>query len=182
MRTVRSSSHVYPSMHWAGCVCVSQHALGRGVSARGEGCLPGGEGCLPGSCVSQHALRQTTPPPLWTEFLTHASETRMHSSRMRTACLLTVPQHALPGGVPAQGVYLPRGVPAQVLLSPVNRMTDSCKNITLPQTSFAGGKYYLAATSLRTVIISLQLWIAGTSSTNQNANYTKQEIFVYNYG
>ena len=24
---------------------------------------------------------------------------------------------------------------------PVNRMTDRCKNITLPQTSFAGGKY-----------------------------------------
>ena len=23
---------------------------------------------------------------------------------------------------------------------PVNRMTDRCKNITLPQTSFAGGK------------------------------------------
>ena len=24
---------------------------------------------------------------------------------------------------------------------PVTRMTDRCKNITLPQTSFAGGKY-----------------------------------------
>ena len=31
------------------------------------------------------------------------------------------------------------GVPAQVL-PPVNRMTNRCKNITLPQTSFAGGK------------------------------------------
>ena len=30
------------------------------------------------------------------------------------------------------------GIPAQVLPS-VNRMTDRCKNITLPQTSFAGG-------------------------------------------
>ena len=29
MRTVRSSSHVYPNMHWAGG-CVSQNALGRG--------------------------------------------------------------------------------------------------------------------------------------------------------
>ena len=45
---------------------------------------------------------------------------RMHSSRMRTARLLTVSRHALfGGGVPAQGgctwpgVYLPRGVPAQ---------------------------------------------------------------------
>ena len=58
-------------------------------------------------------------------------------------------------GIPAQGVYLPEGVnllgdtcpggvpaggvPAQVL-PPVNRMTDRCKNITLPQTLFAGGK------------------------------------------
>ena len=40
--------------------------------------------------------------------------TRMHSSRMRTAHLLTVSQHALPGGVPVEGVYLPRGgVPAR---------------------------------------------------------------------
>ena len=29
------------------------------------GCLPRREGCLPGGC---------TPPPLWTEFLTHACE------------------------------------------------------------------------------------------------------------
>ena len=37
----------------------------------------------------------------------------MHSSRMRITCLLTISQHALPGGgVPAQGVYLPGGVPA----------------------------------------------------------------------
>ena len=48
------------------------------------------------------------------------------------------------GGVPAWGVYLPRGVylpggvPAQVLPL-VNRITDTCKNITLSQTSFVGG-------------------------------------------
>ena len=35
--------------------------------------------------------------------------TRMHSSRMHTARLLTISQHALPGGIPAQGVYLPGG-------------------------------------------------------------------------
>ena len=99
----------------------------------------------------------------------------MHSSRMRTAHLLTISQHALLGGVPAQGVYLPGGVPAQVctcqggtcpggctcpwgvparggggvlaqVLSIVNRMTDRCKNITLPQTSFAGGKKKLRKT------------------------------------
>ena len=79
----------------------------------------------------------------------------MHSSRMLTARALTiggggvylpggVPARGvyLPGGIPAWGVYLPAGVPAQVLPL-VNRMTDRCKNITLPQTSFAGGKYYL---------------------------------------
>ena len=53
------------------------------------------------------------------------------------------------GGV-CQGVCVcvSRGVyttpPARCRLaythSPVNRMTDRCKNITLPQTSFAGGK------------------------------------------
>ena len=30
------------------------------------------------------------------------------------------------------------------MLPPVNKMTDACKNITLPQTSFAGGKYDIA--------------------------------------
>ena len=43
-----------------------------------------------------------------------------------------------PGGLPAQGMYLPRGVPAPVL-PPMNRLTDRCNNITLPQTSFAAG-------------------------------------------
>ena len=91
----------------------------------------------------------------------------MHSSRMHTTRLLTISQHALiggctclggflprgctcPVGVPAKGVYLPGTVylPEGVYLPrgctcagthPVNRMTDRCKNITLPQTSFAGG-------------------------------------------
>ena len=40
--------------------------------------------------------------------------TRMHSSRMRTARLLTVSQHALLGGVPARGVCICQGgVPVQ---------------------------------------------------------------------
>ena len=52
LRTVHSSNHAYPSMHWAGGV--SQHALGRGVSVQG--------GCLPRE-VSQHALGQTPPSP-----------------------------------------------------------------------------------------------------------------------
>ena len=90
---------------------------------------------------------------------------------MRTARLLTVSQHVLLGGVPAKGgvpaggctypgVYLPRGctfpggVPAQVS-SPVNRMTDRCKNITLPQTSFAGGNKNYECTNL---IEIMRLW------------------------
>ena len=67
--------------------------------------------------------------------------TRMYSSRMHTARLFTVSQHALlggvptrvvclPGGVSAWGVYLPRGTCPGT--PPVNRMTDRCKNITLP--------------------------------------------------
>ena len=48
------------------------------------------------------------------------------------------------GGVPGPGGG-GGGIPACTEADPphsVNRMTDSCKNITLPQTSFAGGKYY----------------------------------------
>ena len=42
------------------------------------------------------------------------------------------------GGVHAQG-----GMHATHAPLSVNRMTDVCENITLPQTSFAGGKYQL---------------------------------------
>ena len=65
-------------------------------------------------------------------------KTRIHSSRMRTA-------HSLPyGGVSVQG-SLSRGISVQEGLCllrptpPVNRMTHRCTNITLPQSSFAGG-------------------------------------------
>ena len=64
-----------------------------------------------------------------------------------------VPAWSGGGGVPAWSrggvVYLPgpggctclvpRGAPGQVL-PPVDRMTHAYENITLPQTSFAGGK------------------------------------------
>ena len=70
MRTVRSSSHVYPSMHWALCIpaCtgqggVSQHALDRGMSAQGEG------GVCPGGALRhtspQHALGTVYPSMHW---------------------------------------------------------------------------------------------------------------------
>ena len=51
----------------------------------------------------------------------------------------------LPGGVSATGGV---GIPACTETDPpVNRMTDRCKNITLPQTSFAGGKYWMTCCS-----------------------------------
>ena len=64
----------------------------------------------------------------------------------------------LPGGVPARGGYLPR-------YPPVNRMTDRCKNITLPQTLFAGGNYgkrnqskYFLCKNLHYITINLIIW------------------------
>ena len=85
---------------------------------------------------------------------------------MRTARLLTVSRSirrgmsaqvvstptwgvSLPGGLSAQGGCLPGGSVCPGGVSqyamgqtppPVSRITDMCKNITLPQTSFAGGK------------------------------------------
>ena len=61
-----------------------------------------------------HCMLGYTPLPRWTESLPHTCETRIHSSRMRTACLLTVLQHALlGGGGTCPGVYLLGGVPAR---------------------------------------------------------------------
>ena len=99
MRTVRSSSHVYPSMHWAGG-CVSQNARGRGMSADG--------GVCPGEMSAQGVSAQGD---------------------------------VCPGGVcqgdVRRGGCLPVGCnPACTEADtppPVNRMTDRCKNITLPQ-------------------------------------------------
>ena len=54
-------------------------------------------------------------------------------------------EKGVPGpGVPVLGGCLVwgGGIPACTEADPpVNRMTDRCKNITLSQTSFAGGKY-----------------------------------------
>ena len=77
--------------------------------------------------------------------------TRMHSSRTRTAHLLTVSRkggvHILTsqGGEGASaswggGCIWGVGVGGWADTPPMNRMTDRCKNITLPQTPFAGGK------------------------------------------
>ena len=72
----------------------------------------------------------------------HVLKKRMHSSGMRTIRLLTISQHALPGGglvcsrVSTRGVFLPRGVSAggvsQYAMgqTPHCGQTDTCENIT----------------------------------------------------
>ena len=88
---------------------ISQHALLRGVYLLG--CVPG-----PGGCTCLGGV--SGPRGVYL---------------VLAGC--TCPEGCTwSGGVPGPG----GGVPAQVLPS-VNRMTDRCKNITLPQTSFAGG-------------------------------------------
>ena len=114
MRTVCSSSHVYPSMHWAGgCIpaCTGQGGVcipactGAGGDAQGGVCQGGSE--------SQHALRQKPPP--WTEWLTNRCKNitflqlrlQMVTRIIPVGCIPSAAVAArgcLPGGVSAQGV------------------------------------------------------------------------------
>ena len=84
----------------------------------------------------------------------------MHSSRMRTAHSLTASRSISRGALHAQGCVCAKGhacwrvdmggdacpgwcMPMGHVCHaqfPVNRMTDTCENITLLQTSFVGGK------------------------------------------
>ena len=84
----------------------------------------------------------------------------MHSSRMCTAHSLPYggslsggggevsvhgglcPEGSLTRGVSVQGISVQEESLSGRPPSPVNRMTDRCKNITLPQTLFAGGRYF----------------------------------------
>ena len=77
----------------------------------------------------------------------------MDSSRMRTTRLLTV-SHVSQGGEGLPNPQPPRCRPlghvtcdARWEANPplVDRMTDTCENITLPQTSFVGGNNWLKA-------------------------------------
>ena len=66
-------------------------------------------------------------------------KTRLHSSRMHTARMFTVsPSMLCTGGEGACSWGVSQHALQQT--PPMNRMTNRCKNITLPQTSFAGGK------------------------------------------
>ena len=88
----------------------------------------------------------------------------MHSSRMHTAGSSSRLRGVTPGTPPPpQEQAPPRSSPPRISpweqappsppkqvpprsrhpLPPVNRMTDRCKNITLPQTSFAGSKKHI---------------------------------------
>ena len=126
-----SGVYVYPSMHWAaGYVCIPA-CTGQGVSAQGVSALDvSAQGrCLPGAvCYGGVCLEVS----------------------VRGVCLGGV----YPGGVSARGclpwgclgVYLggvclggvclggclPHPLPADTH-TPVNRITDACENITLPQ-------------------------------------------------
>ena len=95
---------------------------------------------------------------------------------------LCLPRGAVPawGGVPAWGcvyllgVYLPRGCTYWGCTCPgtppVNRMTDRCKNITLPQTSFVGGEYEFFVTKIQVIpgMCSIQ-WILAVKHFHCNA-------------
>ena len=85
--------------------------------------------------------------PHWIPMDPISLKTRMHSSRMRTVrcsgrlggCLPggCLPMECLPQGSPQEGgvcpgVYTP-WTQKQTPPSPVNRITDRCKNITFPQ-------------------------------------------------
>ena len=63
----------------------------------------------------------------------------MHSTRMRTARSSGRPGGSPPGNPLGADPPQTRHPQEQTPL-PVSRITDTCKNITLPQTSFAGGK------------------------------------------
>ena len=75
------------------------------------------------------------------EVLNIYHKTRMHSSRMRTVLCsgrqgTCLPEGCLPGGVSARGVSAMEGCLPSACWdtpTPMNRMTDGCENITLPE-------------------------------------------------
>ena len=61
--------------------------------------------------------------------------------------------HQAPPGPGTAQDQTPLGPDPPDQAPPVDRMTDKCKHITLPQTSFAGGKKPLCAYALEWIII-----------------------------
>ena len=148
---------MYPSMHWAGGVlaygglpggvhlgaicpggCLPGVCLPRGVSAWGV-CLPGGV-CLPRSVSAQGCL----PWGYLLKWCLSAWECLLEGCLSAWECL---PGCVCPGVSAWGGVCLGASVCGHlpdIPSPPANRMTDKCL-----------WKHYLAATSLRTVIINL---------------------------
>ena len=113
-------------------------------------------------------------------------KTRLHSNRMRTARALTLSPSMLcagrgawSGGCMVRGGAWSWGVVSQHALRqtpPVNRMTNSCKNITLPQTSFAGGNKYNS-----TNLNPNYGWLSNLWHTNNNTEHIFTVIILLSY-
>ena len=99
--------------------------------------------CIPVGCV---------PPAHWPHLVVSAGGARGYASLggcdcpggpggpRRNACWGNAcPGGCLPGGHACPGAVHVQGV-CVACMPPVNRMTDACENITLHQTSLAGGK------------------------------------------
>ena len=119
------------------------------------------------------------------------TETRMHSSRMRTTPLLTVFCSIWGGGLPKPPGSRPLSwscdqwcmLGSHPPLSPVNRMTYRCKNITLPKTSFASGKYSVMLGSSSEVqnrgISHSAKWLHVDDPTRQRTGPKNVNLFIY---
>ena len=89
--------------------------------------------CIP-PCHAIHPP-PCTPPPCTPG---HTCPPGMHTAPWATHAPLAT--HTCPAMHAPQGHSQQTCPPAMHAPPPVNRMTNRCKNITLPQTSFAGGK------------------------------------------
>ena len=139
---------------WGEGVCSRGCLLQRGVLGWG-GVICSRECLLPGDGIP--SCTEADPPTV--NRITHACETRMHSSRMRTGRTLTVfrwrnpppkiwknpPKKDTPPKIwrnppkirATSGAHPPKiRAKSGAHSPPVNRMTDRCKNITLAKTSF----------------------------------------------
>ena len=117
------------------CVPGGHVCLG-GMHARGV-CMPGGCACLGGMCAcgGMCAWGCTCLGTCMSEGCAYLGACMPGDMHACGTCM--------PGDMCAHswGMHVPRHACPQVCMTPtpVNRMTDACENITLRQTSFAGG-------------------------------------------